>query len=166
MLVEQQAVVWYITAVYEHPLLMKQENVGINSSFSRMPALVRESVNSLQPAIYLVSFWWLVVKNKKNTISAGSTFWKTTQKRTLHPIMNGLKVHWSSGSVLSDPTTVQRTPLYFGAKPSCPQGNISWSIWKKALTASFLFLFWQCRYCLRITSVGDYVGLTFIIYEV
>ena len=78
---------------------MKQENVGINSSFSRMPALVRESVNSLQPAIYLVSFWWLVVKNKKNTISAGSTFWKTTQKRTLRPIMNGLKMHWSSGTV-------------------------------------------------------------------
>ena len=35
---------------------MKQENVGINSSLSRMPALVRESVNSLQPAINLVSF--------------------------------------------------------------------------------------------------------------
>ena len=57
MLVEQQALIWYITAVYEHPLLMKQENVGINSSLSRMPALVRESVNSLQPAINLVSFW-------------------------------------------------------------------------------------------------------------
>ena len=56
MLVEQQALIWYITAVYEHPLLMKQENVGINSSLSRMPALVRESVNSLQPAINLVSF--------------------------------------------------------------------------------------------------------------